>query len=146
VYKVIIIGARGYTGAELLPLLYRHSEFEIVAVGSTSTFGQPVNAHISGLEGCELVFSEIRPVTLEQYEVDACVLALPNGLAAEYVKTLDRHSPATVIVDLSADHRFDSAWAYGQPELYGDQLMKAMTVPSARSLTSKVPTRLRTLT
>ena len=127
-YKVIIIGARGYTGAELLPLLYRHSEFEIVAVGSTSTFGQPVNAHISGLEGCELVFSEIRPVTLEQYEVDACVLALPNGLAAEYVKTLDRHSPATVIVDLSADHRFDSAWAYGQPELYGDQLIGATRI------------------
>ena len=51
-YKVMIIGARGYTGAELLPLLYRHGEFEVVAVGSTSTFGQPVNAHIGGLEGC----------------------------------------------------------------------------------------------
>ena len=27
--SVVVIGARGYTGAELLPLLYRHPEFEI---------------------------------------------------------------------------------------------------------------------
>jgi N-acetyl-gamma-glutamylphosphate reductase len=57
--KVIVIGARGYTGAELLPLLYQHPEFEIIAVGSGSAAGQPVNAHVNGLEGSDLVFTDI---------------------------------------------------------------------------------------
>ena len=30
--KVAVVGARGYTGAALLPLLYRHPRFELIAV------------------------------------------------------------------------------------------------------------------
>ncbi len=123
--SVVVIGARGYTGAELLPLLYRHPEFEIVAVGSGSVAGEYVYEHVDGMDGCGLLFSEIRPVTLDQYQADACVLALPNGFAAGFVSALDEHKPDTVVVDLSADHRFNSAWTYGQPERFSDQLMGA---------------------
>ena len=49
--------------------------------------------------------------------VDAVVLALPNGKAADYAKALVDAKPDTVIVDLSADYRFDDAWYYGLPEL-----------------------------
>lgn len=126
--RIVVIGARGYTGAELLPLLYRHPEFQIVAVGSASAAGQPVSMHVSGLEGSELVFSEIHPTMLENMKMDACVLALPNGFASAYVNVLDRHQPDTVIVDLSADHRFDPAWAYGQPERFTDRLSGATRI------------------
>ncbi len=126
--KVIVIGARGYTGAVLLPLLHRHPEFEIVAVGSSSAAGQPVNAHLRGMEGSDLVFSEIRPRSLEKSKADACVLALPNGLASRYVQVIDEHHPDTVVVDLSADYRFDSEWAYGQPERFGEQLFGAKRI------------------
>lgn len=126
--SVVVIGARGYTGAELLPLLWRHPEFEISAVGSSSVAGHPVNAHVEGMEGCELLFSEIRPVTLENYPSDACVLALPNGYASGYVDALDRHKPSTVVVDLSADHRFDPAWAYGQSERFPDLISGATRI------------------
>ena len=34
--RVAVIGARGYTGAELLPLLQHHPDFELVAVASAS--------------------------------------------------------------------------------------------------------------
>lgn len=120
--KVIVIGARGYTGAELLPLLYRHPDFEITAVSSGSAPGQLVSAHIPGLAGSDLVFSDIRPPALARLKPDACVLALPNGLASAYVEALDDSCPSTVVVDLSADHRFDAAWAYGQPERFANQL------------------------
>lgn len=126
--SVVVVGARGYTGAELLPLLWQHPELEVTAVGSGSVAGQPVNAHVDGMEGCELLFSEIRPVTLENYRSDACVLALPNGYAAGYVDALDRCKPDTVVVDLSADHRFDPAWAYGQPERFADLLSGATRI------------------
>jgi N-acetyl-gamma-glutamyl-phosphate reductase len=126
--SVVVIGARGYTGAELLPLLYKHPEFQITAVGSSSAAGQPVSAHVSGLEGSNLVFTDIRPVSLDNFEADACVLALPNGYAAGYINVLDERKPETVIVDLSADHRFDPAWAYGQPERFGNQLIGATRI------------------
>jgi N-acetyl-gamma-glutamyl-phosphate reductase len=128
VNSVVVIGARGYTGAELLPLLYKHPEFEIIAVGSGSAAGQPVNAHVSGMEGSDLVFSDIRPFSLDSIKADACVLALPNGAAAGFVNALDQHKPDTVVVDLSADHRFDPAWAYGQPERFGSQLIGATRI------------------
>jgi len=116
--SVVVIGARGYTGSELLPLLHRHPEFEIVAVGSASAAGQHVHEHVDGMGGCDLLFSGIRPNTLKRYKADACVLALPNGFAAEFVSALDEHKSDTVVVDLSADHRFDSGWTYGQPERF----------------------------
>lgn len=126
--KIVVIGARGYTGAELLPLLYRHPEFEVVAVGSGSAAGDPVSAHVRGMEGSDLVFTDIRPHSLEEFGADACVLALPNGLASRFVKVLDRHHPETVIVDLSADYRFDPEWAYGQPERFSDRLINAKRI------------------
>ena len=48
---------------------------------------------------------------------DAVVLALPNGKAGTIVAALDAIRPETVIIDLSADHRFDDSWHYGLPEL-----------------------------
>lgn len=126
--KIVVIGARGYTGAELLPLLYRHPDFELVAVGSGSAAGEPVSAHVMGMEGSDLVFSDIRPRSLEVFGADACVLALPNGLASRFVEVLDRHHPDTVIVDLSADYRFDPEWAYGQPERFSDRLISAKRI------------------
>lgn len=48
---------------------------------------------------------------------------MPNGQAADYVAAIEAAAPDTVIVDLSADYRFDEAWVYGLPEIYGrDQI------------------------
>lgn len=127
-YSVIVVGARGYTGAELLPLLHRHPAFELVAVGSSSAAGERVSSHVEGIEDCPLMFSRIDPPALARLEADACVLALPNGAASGYVEVLDRHRPQTVVVDLSADHRFDPTWAYGQPERFADRLPGARRI------------------
>jgi N-acetyl-gamma-glutamyl-phosphate reductase len=48
------------------------------------------------------------------------VLALPNGKAAPYVQAIDAVTPGTLIVDLSADYRFDKTWYYALPELTRD--------------------------
>ena len=127
-HRVTVIGARGHTGAELLPLLSGHPEFRLVAVGSGSAAGQRVSAHVKGMEGSDLVFEDLGPGSVRNLRTDACVLALPNGLAARYVEVFDQHQPETVIVDLSADHRFDPEWAYGQPERFADRLAGARRI------------------
>ena len=125
---VAVIGARGYTGAELLPLLHRHPEFNVTAVGSGSAAGDPVTDHVAGMEGCTLEFANIQPVDLPGLGADACVLALPNGAAGPYVAALDEQRPDTVIVDLGADYRFDERWTYGQPERFADRITGAKRI------------------
>ena len=56
------------------------------------------------------------------------MLALPNGMAAPFVAEVDAVAPDTVIVDLSADHRFADAWHYGLPELTRDRAAGARRI------------------
>ena len=126
--SVAVIGARGYTGAELLPLLHRHPEFDLVAVGSASAAGEAVRDHVPGMDDCALEFRAIAPADLEAFDFEACVLALPNGAAAGYVEAIEATRPQTAIVDLSADYRFDPEWAYGQPERFAAALAGARRI------------------
>lgn len=126
--SVVVIGARGYTGSELLPLLYHHPDCKVVGVASTSAAGEALADHVEGLEGCKLRFSDIRPENLGNYAADLYVLALANGQAGDYVAAIDQHFPDAVIIDLSADYRFDDTWSYGQPELFTEELRSARRI------------------
>lgn len=44
--KVSIIGATGYTGSELVRILYRHPEVELVALTTRSYIGMPIRRSI----------------------------------------------------------------------------------------------------
>jgi len=105
--KVGLVGARGYVGAELISLLAGHPGLVLGFVASRQGVGEGV----VGAPG--LVMEALTPETVAGWQADAVVLALPNALAGAYVSTLPAR---TVIVDLSADHRFDPAWVYGLPE------------------------------
>ena len=120
--SVAVVGGRGHTGSELLPLLFAHPEFELVAVGSRSSAGERVAELVGGLEDCHLKFSDINPDTLAAHPADAYVLAMPNGEAAKFVAAIDEVSPDSVVVDLSADYRFDDDWVYGQPERFAENI------------------------
>ncbi len=112
-----IIGARGHVGAELVSLLAAHPGFELALVSSREFAGQPVACHVNGYHG-KLRYVDPRVDELADQGLDAIVLALPNGKSATYVSMFHGHAgPAPVIVDLSADHRFDDDWFYGLPEL-----------------------------
>jgi N-acetyl-gamma-glutamyl-phosphate reductase len=103
--RVGVIGARGYAGRELVRLLGSHPGLELGLATSSAEHGREVRPG--------LLFEDPTRVNLEAAKLDAVVLALPNGESAGWVQ---RIAPACPIVDLSADHRFDDAWIYGQPE------------------------------
>jgi N-acetyl-gamma-glutamyl-phosphate reductase len=126
--KVVIVGGRGYTGAELLPLINDHPDCELIAVGSSSVQGEPVSKHISGMDDCQLSFVDLQADNLNLFPADLYILALPNGRASDYVSAIDRVSPESVIIDLSADFRFDESWTYGQPERFESEIRAAKRI------------------
>lgn len=111
-----IIGARGHTGAELIRLIAAHPELELAFVSSRELDGRPLADSVPEFCG-DLRYSNLDAEATAQQNVDAVVLALPNGKAAPYVAAIDAAAPQRVIVDLSADYRFDQQWYYGLPEL-----------------------------
>ncbi|HEY0230194.1 MAG TPA: NAD(P)-binding domain-containing protein, partial [Dokdonella sp.] len=114
--RIGIVGARGHTGAELIKLIARHPSLALVFVSSRELDGQPVSAHVAEFAG-ELRYENLSHEAVAQKRADVVVLALPNGKAGEIVAAIDALKPDTIIVDLSADYRFDERWYYGLPEL-----------------------------
>jgi N-acetyl-gamma-glutamyl-phosphate reductase/acetylglutamate kinase len=116
--KVALIGARGYTGQALIDLLNRHPNMDLCHVSSRELKGQK----LKGYEKKEIIYENLSPDDVrrmaENKEIDCWVMALPNGVCKPFVDAIDEagHKEA-VIVDLSADYRFDSSWTYGLPEL-----------------------------
>jgi N-acetyl-gamma-glutamyl-phosphate reductase len=100
-HKIAILGASGYTGAELVRLIATHPNMEIVALGANSKAGQTMAQAFPHLQHLDLP----RLVTIGEIDfsqVDLCFCALPHATSQEVIRDL----PKTLkIVDLSADFR-----------------------------------------
>ncbi|WP_159015223.1 N-acetyl-gamma-glutamyl-phosphate reductase [Cognatiluteimonas profundi] len=115
--SVGLVGARGHVGEDMIRLIAGHPKLELAFVSSRERAGQAVADHVPGYTG-GLRYTAPDPAELPHAGASAIVLALPNDKAAVYVAAFDAHGGRQpVIVDLSADHRFDDAWYYGLPEL-----------------------------
>jgi N-acetyl-gamma-glutamyl-phosphate reductase/acetylglutamate kinase len=116
--NVGLIGARGYTGRELINLINSHPNLNLTHVSSRELEGKP----LEGYTKSSLTYVNLKPADLKaQEEVDAWVLALPNGVCTPFVNEVNQdvkngQSSEKVLVDLSADYRFDTTWTYGLPE------------------------------
>ncbi|KAI8364378.1 Aspartate/glutamate/uridylate kinase [Blakeslea trispora] len=128
--NVGLIGARGYTGRELINLINAHPNLNLTHVSSRELEGKP----LEGYTKSDLTYVNLKPHDLKaQEEVDAWVLALPNGVCTPFVKQINEdvkagQSSEKVLVDLSADYRFDTTWTYGLPEFNRDNLKGATRV------------------
>jgi len=142
-HKIAILGASGYTGAELVRLIATHPGMEIAALGANSKAGQSMAAVFPHLRHLDLpMLSKIDEIDFGG--IDLCFCALPHKTSQEVINTL----PGTLkIVDLSADFRLrDPAdyekWygnphaaaelqkqaVYGLTEFYRDQIAAARLV------------------
>lgn len=111
-----IVGARGHTGAELIRLIARHPSLHLAFVSSRELAGARVRDYVAEFAG-DLRYESLDAEAVAAKKVDGVVLALPNGKAAPYVAAIDNQSTQSIIVDLSADYRFEDGWYYGLPEL-----------------------------
>lgn len=128
--NVGLIGARGYTGRELINLINAHPNLNLTHVSSRELEGKP----LEGYTKTDLTYVNLKPTDLKaQTEVDAWVLALPNGICTPFVKQINEdvkagESTDKVLVDLSADHRFDTTWTYGLPEFNRENIKGATRI------------------
>jgi len=118
VKTVGLVGARGHTGAELIRLIAGMDDLSLVYTSSRARAGEPVE----GVDGVR--YEALTPEAAAQRGADAVILALPNGQAAPWAEAIRSARPDAVIVDLSADFRFDDAWVYGLPEIYGRHALR----------------------
>ena len=108
--RVAILGASGYTGAELVRLLSRHPHVSIVALTADRQAGKPASEVFPHLGLTDLpILSKIDEV--DWSGVDFVFCGLPHGLTQEVIAKLPRHLK---IVDLSADFRLSDIAAYAQ--------------------------------
>ena len=121
--RVGVVGASGYTGAELLRLCAGHPDFEVVLAGADTQAGQPVSVLYPSLAAAYPALELSKVGVDDLVGLDVVFLALPHGesqgLAPELVDRVG------LLVDLSADFRLRDADAY--PRWYGqDHLAPAL--------------------
>lgn len=125
-HKVAILGASGYTGAELVRLIAQHPNIEIKALSAERKAGMTMAQVFPHLRHMDLpTLCKIGEIDFS--EIDLCFCALPHKTSQEVIAAL----PKTLkIVDLSADFRLrDPAeyekW-YGNPHAALEQQQEAV--------------------
>ena len=106
--RIGVIGASGYTGADLIRLAARHPNIEIVALTANSHAGKPmasVYPHLAPLALPDLVKNE----DVDWQKVDAVFCGLPHATSQEVIAELPDHLK---IIDMSADFRLRDTALY----------------------------------
>jgi N-acetyl-gamma-glutamyl-phosphate reductase len=113
--KIGVLGASGYTGAELVRLLLRHAGVEIALLTADRRAGQEMRD----------VFPQFAPfplprlISIDSIDWNAAALdlvfcALPHGTTQKVIKDLMAKAPGVRVVDLSADFRLADLAAYAR--------------------------------
>lgn len=136
-YSVSIIGASGYSGAELTRLLLRHPRVELQELYAFSQAGKRAS-ELYPLLSCDKVYKSYDGAT----ESDVYFLALPHGEALQLVPSLVK--AGKTVIDLSGDFRLKNAveheqfykqqkspeavLTYGMSELFRKEIIKAKAI------------------
>ena len=136
-YSVSIIGASGYSGAELTRLLLRHPMVELQELYAFSNAGNRVSDLYAALH-CDKVYKPYNGET----ESDIYFLALPHGEALQLVPSLV--AAGKMVIDLSGDFRLNNpvehkafykqdkspsaVMTYGMPELFRGDIINARAI------------------
>ncbi|MEM2874738.1 MAG: N-acetyl-gamma-glutamyl-phosphate reductase [Candidatus Hadarchaeales archaeon] len=140
--RVSVVGASGYTAAELFRILLTHKEARLAGAYALKNAGRMVSEVHPSLRG--IVDMRIEDADYDRIagESDLVFAAVPHKVPMSFVPRLLKHGVR--VVDLSADYRFedvsvyeryyvkhespDVKGVYGLPELHREKIRKAQLV------------------
>jgi len=138
-----ILGATGYTGAELIRLLHSHPEARITYCSSRQYNGKPISDVLEFLKGSVDIGLEDFNVSSIKHRCDVVFSCLPHGVSMGFIA---RIIDSIKVIDLSADTRIHdprvyrewyqehtnpellSEAVYGLSEVYPDEIRNARLV------------------
>jgi N-acetyl-gamma-glutamyl-phosphate reductase len=107
-YKIGILGASGYTGADLVRLAATHPNMHIEAMTANTHAGKAMAAVFPHLAGLDLpVLGRVEET--DWGALDAVFCGLPHGTTQEIIASLPEH---VKIIDMSADFRLRDTDTY----------------------------------
>jgi N-acetyl-gamma-glutamyl-phosphate reductase len=110
--KIGILGASGYTGAELVRLLLRHPRVELTLLTADSKAGRPMAEVFPQFAPFALPDLVAVPKDWKTVDADLIFCALPHGTTQTVISGLLAERPEMRVVDLSADFRLSDPAAY----------------------------------
>jgi N-acetyl-gamma-glutamyl-phosphate reductase len=113
--KIGVLGASGYTGAELVRMLLQHPRAELVLLTAERSAGKEMRDVFPQFSPYELpTLAAIEGLDWAKLALDVAFCALPHATTQKVIKELLAKSPATKVVDLSADFRLHDTAAYAK--------------------------------
>ncbi len=109
-HNIAILGASGYTGAELVRIIATHPSFNIVALTGDRKAGQPMASVYPHLRHMDLP-DLITIADLDYAAIDLVFCALPHATSQAVIPSIPSH---VKVVDLSADFRLRDPEAYAK--------------------------------
>ena len=104
-----ILGASGYTGAEMIRLAMRHPRLNIVALTGSRYAGQAAGSVHPALKGYDLP-KIVTQDEVEWSDIDVAFACLPHGVSQDTVSVIA--DEVETIIDLSADYRLKDPETY----------------------------------
>src|SRR5690348_1015497 len=159
--KIGVLGASGYSGAELVRLLLCHPQSKIVLLTADRRAGKSMADVFAQFAPFALpTLTSVEETDWQALRLDVAFCALPHGTTQKVIKELLARAPRTKVVDLSADFRLadPAAYArwyghahaapelqkeavYGLTEIYRDKIKNARLVanPGCYTTASELP-------
>ena len=155
--SVAILGSTGYVGLELVKILSKHPNVEIVFLGTENSPDISIQKLESSIDNTNIPSTKLNK-DFDCNIADTVFLALPHSVSNEYVKLF---YDKIQIIDLSADFRLDDYeiykknyganhscpillkdFIYGLPEFYRNELVdsKNIAVPGCYPTSILIPT------
>ena len=159
--KIGVLGASGYTGAELVRLLLCHPHSKIDLLTADRRAGKSMTDVFAQFTPFALpTLTSVEDADWQALGLDVAFCALPHGTSQKVIKELLTRAPRTKVIDLSADFRLADPAAYtqwyghahaapelqkevvyGLTEIYRDKIKRARLVanPGCYTTTAELP-------